>query len=391
MFRKANFLFITSFICIFIFIGLFNYIVDPYNIIFTKNKTIHLEDYKKEMIENVLNYSSQTKFEYLVLGSSTMTGFFHKNILSNKTALFLTIPQFDFITQVEYLEIALKIHPEIKTIIFPIEYAFFSINDSDRTPKINYKKLNIKDIAKLLFSKETTIKSLNKILECISNPNLIKEEIKKRGTNIEKQKSSEERFGEVYELSTFPERNYSDCIAKPFHKEKYKSLKKLKEITEHNKDKKVIFIFPPYHALAQSYIYKTNKHEIIQNIKKQIVKNFPNAKIIDFAYINKYTQEPIEQTYNYRDIIHPQGEPGSLFYCSLKHLDDFNKKDIYEILTKENIDKIIAIQNTKLKEYIKNNEKYIDNFIKKGQETKNKKIIKSLSLPESCQYYIDYY
>ena len=389
MFKKSNLLFITSFIIVIILIGLFNYCINPYNINFSRSKNLYLFEYKKELVETILNLSRNSKYKNIVLGSSTTHGFFHKNILSNTTSIYMLLNQFDITTQMEYLDYILTIHPEIETIIFPVEYAFFGVNDIDRTPQINQKKRTINTISRLLFSRETTIKSIKKTTLFISNfPNSLKE-LKTQGS-IANETIEQNIFGGSNEISSFVQRNYSDCIPKPFLKSKYEALKRLKEISI-NKNKEIIFIFPPYHALAQAYLYKTNKNSEIENIKKYVVENFPTSKIIDYAFINSITSEPIENTPNYRDIIHPIGEPGFIFYCTLKYPAEFKDKNLYVELSKENINSTLKWQKNRLEQYLIQNSQYINNFIDLSLSYANKNSIKTVSMPENCKYYLDKY
>ena len=395
MFKKLNLLFIILFTLIILFIGLFNYIVDPYNVIHTRYKSLHLGEYNKDIIGTILNLSKKAKFNYVVIGSSTTNCFFHRNILNKEKALYMMINQFDVISEVEYLKFILDIHPEITTIIFPVEYAFYFVNDTDRTPAMYHKNLTVKDFSKLLFSTETTTKSIEKAYLFISNLPYSLNEIKEQHKNFPENKNfsqniTDETFEGSNETSVFINRNYSDCLRKPFQKNKYNALNDLKELIE-QKNKKIIFIFPPYHALAQAYIYKTNKNNEIQNLKRYIVNNFPESEIIDFSFINKYTAEPLNETYNYRDIVHPQGEPGYLFYCTLKYKNEFKNKGIYIRLTKENLENTINWQDKELEKYINKNDSLVNTFISTPNNMKDRRINKVFSMPENCKYYLDNY
>ncbi len=384
MFKK-NLLFVILFILIFCVISLFNYLTDPYNIFFNHNNFLYMSKHNKDMYETILNLSKKIKFDYLVLGSSTTHGLIHKKLVENKKAIYMITTQFDVITQVEYLDFILDIHPEINTIIFPVEYAFYSINDTQRTPSVNKRTITAEDISRLLFSYETTSKSIKKVSEIIENF------LSQRGHNIppaDNGNIKEEIFGGTNEISVFTKRNYSDCLTKSFQKNKYDSIEKLKQIIQ-TKNKNIIFIFPPYHALTQAYLYKINKNDETENIKRYIVKNFPNSKIIDMAFINKYTEEPLEDTNNYRDIVHPVGEPGYLFYCALKYPEAFKNRDIFIQLTPDNIETKLKWQKARLEKYIKLNDNYINTFINYPSEYRDTNIRKIFSMPETCEYYIN--
>lgn len=383
MFKKSNFIFIITFIFIFIFIGAINYYIDPYEILFHKEKSLYLFNTKKELIETTLNLSKKSKFNYVVMGSSTTNDFLNKDILYDKKTIFMTTNQFDIIKQVDYLDFVLETHPEINTIIFPIEYAFFSIDDVNKTYPVNKKRLTINDISRLLFSKEATQKSVKKILSNISTPKNIKKRKKPIPENI-----NDETFVKKLNLSIFYKRNYKDCIFPPFQKEKFTALEKIKKIVE-KRNKKIIFIFPPYHAMAQGAFFIKGKNNEIEYIKKYVTSNFQNVEVIDFAFINKYTSEPLEKTYNYKDIMHPNGEPGHLFYCALKYPNEFKNKDLYIHLTQENIDNTLTLQRKRLKEYTNNNIENINKFMEYEIRSWNERIEKEYYPPNNCNGYLN--
>lgn len=394
-FKNSNFLFISLLIIFFSFIGLFNYIIDPYNIFFSKNynKTLYLDEYTPNMTAAILKLSKKSKFNYVVLGGSTTYNFFREKHINNKKSIYMLKKQrFNIKAQVEYLKFILELHPEIETIIFPIEYVSYFILDERRI--FLHKKITVKEISRLLFSYEATLKSIKKQHTLISNqfyiPKQIKEEFElKKETDIKYNIDiKEEIFDESHKTSILKKRNYSKWLTSGFQEYNYTHLKDLKNII-FKQNKEIIFIIPPYHGLTQAFIYEQNQYEKIENLKRWIVNNFPNSRIIDFAFINKYTKEPIETTYNYVDPVHPIGHLGNLFYCVLNYYNDFKDENIYIELSKENIDDVLKWQRQRLEQYIKENNEYINNFISLPYKFHNLREEKIFYPPNDCSFYLN--
>lgn len=371
MIKKLNLLFIILLISIITGIGIFNYIADPYNILHKFPKNIYISYYPRSIYLIVLKLSQHKKYDYIALGSSTMESFMSNVLFKDKKTIYLMTERFDLRQQIKYLDFILSIHPEIKTIIFPIEYPFYYIDRYDKTlpiPEQEEENLTVQEFFRLFLSFET-ISSEMKQYNTPPKPPFL-------GWNKEKYK-------------VYNKRNCFNEYMKDFTNSDYSEFVKLKQII---KDRKIIFIIPPYHALVQSVIYEKNLHNEVENIKRYIVNNFTDTKIIDFAFINKYTAEPIETTYNYTDIVHPLGHPGHLFFCVLKYPDKFRDKDIFIQLSKENIEKTLEKQREDLRLFHEKNKSYILDFMQYTSPKHQKKYIyKNFTPPKDCNYYINNY
>lgn len=361
------------------------------------------------MFEPILKISKKYKYDYLIIGGSTANSIIDANLLQNKNLIYMITTQFSFEKMVQYLDFITDIHPEISTIILPVEYAVYSRDYGNKTPDINNKKTTIKDLFKLYFSYDTTRKSINKIisffpnfqdsLNCLNrhNKNLYITDIndKKFCSGIESTENcntefdiKNEKFTKENYINIFDKYTYSHLFNQNFREETYTSLTKFKQIIK-EKNKKIIFVFPPYHGLVQAQFYNNEKYNEVESIKKWIVDNFPNQKIIDMAFINKYTQEPLETTLNYIDIVHPLGKPGHIFYCALKYYNQFKDKDIYIELNKDNITDTLKWQKERLENYISKNNQYIIDFVNLPYEPEIKYQKKLFIPPNNCSFYLN--
>ncbi|MGM9994465.1 MAG: hypothetical protein ACI37R_07045 [Candidatus Avigastranaerophilus sp.] len=375
IYKKRNIIIIILGIFIFGSIGFFNYLVDPYGIIHSFPNLLCISDYPRNMYPTVLKLSKKHKYEYLIIGSSATKRFINRSLFNNKNTIYMMTDRFNLSTQIKYLKFILSLHPEIKNIIFPIEYAFYYSPEEKRPlEKPGNKFITTNDIIKLFFSLDTTLNSIKTIVsdsKNISNKN--NEQIQCDARYEEHVIFNKKNFIGAYKKVTFPHPNDSE-------------LEELKNLIE-EKNKKITIIFPPYHALIQT-IMEEKLPGKAQNLKQWVVNNFPDSKIIDFAYINNYTAEPIENSINYTDIAHPNGHTNYIFYCALKYPDKFQNKNIFVELSKDNIDEIINIQNEKLKQYSNNNREYIKKFKNYKHKDGIDFVTKNAFVPATCNYYL---
>ena len=381
MHKKQNILYAFLLFLIYISIGIFNYLVDPYDIFHKKPTSIRISKYPRELYSSILKLSKNNIYKHVVIGSSTAKQLLNDNVYpffeEDKQTLYITTDNFDYYNQIKYLDFLLKINPEIENIIITIEYPFFSTKRNFKQINIpSNEKLGIKEQYDLLFSMETIKRSYKKLKG--------EQEKDTKGTNKNITITTNINWGKE-QYKVFYKRNFHNGFLIDYNENDYSEFEKLQKITE---NRNLIFIFPPYHALLQGIIYIKNQHKKVENIKQYMVNKFPNAKIIDFAFINKYTAEPLETTDNYPDIIHPLGHVGHIFYCSLMYQKEFEDKDIFVYLSKENIDNILEEQNEKLKNYTNKNMKIITEFMKNQNKDKNLYINKEFTPPKNCNYYL---
>ncbi|MBQ4122309.1 hypothetical protein IJD44_01095, partial [bacterium] len=130
MHKKQNILYAFLLFLIYISIGIFNYLVDPYDIFHKKPTSIRISKYPRELYSSILKLSKNNIYKHVVIGSSTAKQLLNDNVYpffeEDKQTLYITTDNFDYYNQIKYLDFLLKINPEIENIIITIEYPFFS-------------------------------------------------------------------------------------------------------------------------------------------------------------------------------------------------------------------------------------------------------------------------
>lgn len=366
MHKKINnilFVFLLFFIMGFIY--LFNYFMDPYDLTFDREPSLQLSQYDKDMIGSVLKLSKTSKYDVLVIGASTTNSFI---LNDNQKYAFITYGLIPLEKLLEYTTFFLEIHPEIKTVIFPIEYTSYFVNQPYDFPVIKSKNLTLQESIRLFIALKTTRLSISKFLK---HPRSIYYNIKE----------TKQYLNREYFQSLSPPRKDIKVIKNPDIKENftykvlynyqptllyiqenvYKYLDKIINLLEDG-DFEVQYIIPPYHALLQAKMSKEGKYKDVEDIKRFFVER-TNKPVWDFAYINKYTTQNLKTTYLYSNIEHPITYKYNTFYCALINPEKYKGKDIFIDLTKDNIDSVLEYQRDSLQQYILDNNENINDFL----------------------------
>ena len=368
MFKNLNLLFVFSFILILGIISSFNYIVDPYNIIFDRPPELNLSRYDKDLFAIVLKQSVKSNYNTMTFGGSSTSSFINRDFFPKNHAM-LNSGYMVSDTLLNYVKFFVKNHPELKTVIFNIEYASYYFDKKDLFPEIKSSKLTIQEIARLFLSVDTTISSIKKLKK---DPKKIfnKTRYKNKQHKYQEYFNREKLFNndeitnktdaEDIEYNVFIKRNNNHYM-KGLKKDILEHFEEYINFFEEN-NVNVIYIFPAYHAMLQSKIYKDFDYKDIENIKRLFATK-AKGKVLDFAYINKYTTEDLDKTYLYVDLIHPYSYKYNFFYCTLNNLNAYKDKNVYVELTKDNIEDILSEQRKNLEKYITQNNKQIDTFL----------------------------
>lgn len=392
MFKNLNILFVMIFVLALGSISFFNYIVDPYNIIIDRPSELQLYNYPKDIFSSVLKLSTKSNYNTLAFGGSTTDAFLNYNLFPKNHAM-LTSGYITSDTLKDYIKFFIKNHPELKTVVFNVEYASYYFEKEDKFPEIKNKNLTIKELARLFLSVDSTIESIKKFKK---NPKKILDKNRFQHRNIKE--NIEPNFKAENLFDNTPIINKKDTLdikyeifIKRNDNHHIKGLKKnineyfddyIEFFDENNVN--VIYVFPAYHAMLQSKLYKEFDYSDVEKIKRHIV-NKTNKRILDFAYINKYTTEDLEQTYLYADLIHPYSYKYNFFYCVLNNLKEHKNKDVYVELTKENIDKVLSEQRKRLENYVSKNNDKINEFL--SYEVDNFYIEKNSKDAPNCTNY----
>lgn len=341
--KSKNIGFILLIIICLLGIALFNYKMDPFEL-FNPRQNLMLFQSPRDLIHLTLKMHKKEKYDYVICGGSTNTNMLNLPITKKKTAI-VSINDICYPDIKDILVIFLNMHPEVKTIIFPVDYAAFMAAGEKTLPVYSSDKLNINDINKLLLATDTTKLSIKKFLHKISG---------------QKEINHNHRPG----MEVFPKRKYYSLFEKQ-EERTYLEGKILQELDEINniaerRNAEIIYFIAPYNALFLAEIYNSPFYTCTKNIKRFLAQK--NSKIIDMAFINKNTTQSLfDNTYFYRDVIHPSSLYGALAYDII--FDTANKdSDLYMEITKDNVETVLKKQENLLKEYIRTHKDIISEY-----------------------------
>ncbi len=363
-YKYKNLIFLIIVIIFIVCIGIINYKMDPYELINQKGSdNFYLVVYPQDMFSVAIKMTKKEKFDMVIVGSSSQLEFFPTDYESGKRIAYITVPLWNFYTQNTYLRLFLKIHPEVKEIIYPIDFVRFFSSPDDNVTEID-NRLTIKDIVRLLFSIDTTKISINKLYNIIRY---------KEYNAYEKFKYRKDYINGSFMVN--PKRNMLASFGTYNFNIFNEYIKLINEFKE--KKLKVKYIILPYNTLFYCVLYHKGYYKEVERIKQNIIYVVP--EIMDMGLINKYTSEHMYTTYLYSDIIHPLAYPGNFFYYLINNTKKFKNTDYMVILNKDNVEETISKQHENLMNYIKNNKAYIDDFIQNGDS--NYAIYKNYKIP----------
>lgn len=326
-----------------------NYFVDPYNI-FHQYKYVNFSHKSQEFIQIFLKASKKSKFDTLVIGSSDLnTSWFVDRLYSNyffKMAIESLSIKDEYIALKNYI----SIHPETKRVIVFVSYPAMFIPDVIRINDINNGQYTLNELIFLLLSKETTIKSIEKLKQTMRGENEFEEEVENQ-------------------LHFFP--NHYIYLQKS--RIKYgvvqRAVEYLCKMVELFREKNIdyIFVIPPVHCIYQAALYDSPKEQkYVENIKKLLV-NMSDNEVYDFTVLNKYTTIDYDSDNNYYwlDYVHPNGIIGYKMFKIIH--GDKDEPELYQLLNKDNVEEKIANQKELLASYYKKNYDLIQSHIEKGK------------------------
>ena len=347
---KKNILFLIIFIFLFVIVALFNYTIDPYNLFRNKNLT-RLISLPPEFVNIYIKMHKNVKTDRIIIGSSecdlivstSLFGKFHK----------LTLRGIEHKQYYDFLKAHFDLHPEVKDVVIVLTYTDITGYFKPTIPVYTGEKLNINEIIKLFFSYQITKASVEKIKE-----KFFYEKKEDANSSIE----------------------YHSCFPKQF--EVPKKIGKLEEYTNQEnieylgkiiaflKEKKVnyYFIIPPYNAIYLSFIKNIEEYnEQVKAIKKYVVSK--DVVLYDFAFVNKHTEKSLfDFPYLNRNFNHPSFLWGNKIYKTL-FLDRSNNDGLYMLLTKDNVDEMLKLQDELLEKYKKNNSEIVNLYNEIAQKT----------------------
>jgi len=292
-------------ISLLVIIGVFNFIVDPYQQ-YRKSTFYHLAYTDSRELNSGL--AKNFHFDSVILGTSMMENFHLddiKKILGFQKPIKLTMPGSSIYEQSIMLKTAFK-HQTIKNVLIGIDF-FSYYGDTHRLkygeaffPFYLYDE-NIFNDYKYLISSDTTLKSFkalqhSKDKELYSYKNMYewywKDENQNTLASIQNRWEHKENFD-----------NKTTNNIKKFTYLKENFEKNLKPLLEKYKNTNFILIFPPYSILAYKIYNERGYLTDFINFKIYITKsieNLKNVKVYDFEFATKITHN----LNNYYDLYH---------------------------------------------------------------------------------------
>lgn len=327
--KHFDLLFLILLIVFIAFVALFNYLVDPYYIFHDStvkginNVKTHKYSNKRTIIYSDLKLNSKNK-DIIFTGNCLLSHY--GSGLDNVG--FFTIP----VAKVEEVASIIKnihiISPDVKTIYWGLFYDDFwnTKNDevSDSLQKLESKYPTLQDFVNLFFSWNTTKYSIETIRDSIKNG----------GQDI---------------IYVYP---YREIAKKTYNKEfTFESLETVKEIKEFAEKEGInlVIYYSPIHVSKKVHIFEKGMWDSNQELKKRLAEITP---FYDYSLFNEFNYSPLdENNFDFIDNIHPTNSYNNRIVYDL--LDD-NKK-IGQLVTSENVEKLLDDDTMMLKNYIKNN------------------------------------
>ena len=319
---------VTAFI---ISIGVFNYAVDVY-CVFNKDNRINILGNIEDNPYIAIKLKKNHKYDYVLIGNST-SKILYLDLFNPKIAN-IAYPSAKITDIKNVLCAYLDMHPETKTVILPLDLVMIGTVNKKNIASYSGKNLNINEIFRLFYHPKTTIQSIKKLINNKDNQDKYSIYLKKIPLRKQNKDDFEKRGMSAYS-------------------EIFKELKK--------RNINIICYTPPYPAYGLYYFCDLYGLKQIENLKKFIVEN--NGYLIDFAIINKHTNQPLsKQAYLFSDIVHPKIIWGYFVYGALFDRN-FKNDDLYVILNKDNIELNLTKQKQELDNWYKKNKDEYNNFL----------------------------
>lgn len=336
-------IYIFFFVLIFalILIALFNRLVDPYEV-FKKSSKINILEILIDQQFIPLKLHKNNKYDYVYAGDSTFKDL-HLELNDEKIAN-ICYPLLEIENLHKILYTFLDMHPETKTVFLPLDFIAMGVTHKYQIPQYTGENLNSKEIYKLFFSIKTLKLSFKKLASLKKNDlcdRVVSINIKKRPI-----KKSDEKI--------YVERGKKE------YTEIFKELKK--------RNVNVVVFTSPSPATGLVFLKDLYTFEAMAEMKKFVVEQ--NGYLIDTGIINKHTKKPLsEQFYLFSNIFHPTRLYGYFVYNIL--LDTKEKdKDLYVVLTKDNVDFELKKQKEELIKWEKEHKKEYEDFLDENKEPK---------------------
>jgi len=350
-YKNIAFIFVASVIVFSIM--LFNFFMDPYNVF--KNKTdMDFYGIPRNYAHILLKAYRNITCDTIVIGSSNVNTLFKFDNFFSHFFNRICINSTSYKEQYVLLKDYLHFHPETKNAYIILCYPVFLNHKGEPISKLEGEKLNLKELAFLFFSKETTQRSITKFkYRKYYKETFDKNNIYYYPENI--------KFEFEYYPNTIPDLRISKEMQQKLKNENIEYFKKIINLLK-EKNINYTIIIPSYHAIYQSMIFEIPyMKETIEGLKRLCVKMSEND-VYDFSVVNKYTtHDIINNNYLYVDLVHPNYVMGLKIF-KVFH-DNISERDMYVKLNKRNIEQQIKYQNKLISDYDKNNKDTVSKYM----------------------------
>lgn len=327
-------------------VGTFNLLVDPYDVFDTPNWFgINHSKPKKDNNDRLFKASDLTRLKptTIILGSSrTKQGIDpeYSVFADDRSTYNLAINGPNVYEVRRYLEHAIANQSNIREIVFGVDFFMFNANlknqPSFSEDRLGKKHISVNDAINSLFSLDTLNISKATIEASLKEPNRYDPYGKNgfmpnRNINDGNTKWRFDRSIELY-FQLHSDYQFSDKYLADF--------KKIVELCQQHKIDLKVFISPS-HATDMEAIHITDRWQIMENWKREIVKITP---VWDFSGYNSVTTEPIKDVMkNYSDNSHYTVAIGNLILDRIFNRSNTkNPSDFGVLLTPENLENYLA-------------------------------------------------
>ena len=346
-----------------IVIAIFNYTVDSRKFFHPKSGVMVTANIFDEELPFFINQYKDFKSENLVVGFSEAEFIFSKWKIIDNFSNFIIVANDSYKTIYKSIKYYVETHNETKRVIFilPISSFYTAQPYYDDEYEYEYEISKINFLSKMLLSIYSTRANIdfliNKISYYIFN---------KKTWKINYPYNQSDFFNPYVMLPDYS--NHKELI----DKDNIKKFKYLEKCIEYLKEKNIdfVFIIPPENTIQLANIEFHNYYSILEKIKRFAVKKSDN--VYDFSIINRLTSINSFSEYNYwfQYPDHPSNNFSYKILISLFYEND-SDDSIYVKLTKDNIDKQLERQKELLNQFIKENKKYVDDYLENCSDDKS--------------------
>ncbi len=350
--KKYNKKIIIGVLMLTLFVGVFNYFIDPFDVFHNKNRFNSYRPFvdKNQRSSKILEFKLDKKEINAIWIGSSRVGWnsneeYDSKIL-NSNIKNLYINGCSFYEALTMAKNAVQIHPEIKTIYFGVDFSMMNknIEKMDSLKVITTEKITKEEVLPLVLSLDSFENSFRTFYK-----------------NLKKRKKTNEEYGLEKQYNKRVYRAFKNSISRYYEefyknfKFDYKKIEDLKEFINISKKQniQVIFFVTAMHGAERILIENTGNLDSFYKFKEEIAKIQP---YYDFAIIDKYTTEKVDPNMQcFNDAVHVYPFLRKKITNKLFGIND----DFGYLVTKNNVKKHNLMDNKLFINYKSNNPKLI--------------------------------